>query len=58
MTPEQVVKHFDNSTSFTAYNLGYSEAAVKVWLKKKCVPHRAQTAIEMITGGKLKADRK
>ena len=57
MTPEQVIKHFDNSTTFAAYNLGYSEAAVKKWVKRGSVPKRAQDLIESTTGGKLKATK-
>ena len=56
MTPEQVVKHFDNSTAFAAYNLDYSEAAVKKWVKRGRVPKRAQDLIESMTAGKLKAN--
>lgn len=57
MTPEQVVKHFDNSTAFAAYNLDYSEAAVKKWIERGSVPKRAQDLIEALTGGKLKATK-
>ncbi|MFA5027017.1 MAG: Cro/CI family transcriptional regulator [Candidatus Methylomirabilota bacterium] len=58
MTPEQVVKHFDNSTAFAAYNLGCSEAAVKKWIERKGVPHRIQLLVESMTAGKLKANGK
>ena len=57
MTPEQVVKHFDNSTAYAAYNLDYSEAAVKKWIERGSVPRRAQELIEAFTGGKLKASK-
>jgi len=58
MTPQQVLKHYDSSTTFAGYNLGYSEAAVKKWLAEDRIPHRTQVLIESITGGKLKADKK
>lgn len=58
MTPEQIVRHFDNSTAFTAYNLGFSDAAVRKWLKNKRVPLKTQKLIQALTAGKLKADGK
>ena len=58
MTPEQVVKHYDGSIPFTAYNLKYSEASIRGWVKAGVVPQKAQRLIEAVTGGKLKADKK
>jgi hypothetical protein len=55
MTPSQLVKHYDNSVLFTAYNLGYSEASVRGWVKIGTVPAKVQTLVESLTGGKLKA---
>lgn len=57
MTPEQVVKHFDNSISFAAYNLGFTDAAVRKWINNGRIPNRTQTLIQAMTGGKLKADK-
>lgn len=57
MTAQQVLKHYDNSTTFAGYNLGFSEAAVKKWVAEDRIPYRTQVLIESITGGKLKADR-
>ena len=57
MTPQEVIKHFDNSIPFVAYNLGYSEAAVRKWVTEKKVARRAQILIEALTRGKLKADK-
>lgn len=54
MTPEQVVKHYDGSIPFAAYNLKYSEAAVRGWVRNGVVPPKAQQLIEALTGGKLK----
>ena len=55
MTPDQVIKHYDNNLQFTAYNLGFTDAAVRKWKKKGEIPFRTQQLIEAITGGKLKA---
>lgn len=57
MSPEQVVKHYDGSIPFAAYNLKYSEAAVRGWVKNGIVPSKAQQLIEALTGGKLKVDK-
>ena len=57
MKPEQIVKHYDNSVLFAAYNIGYSEASVRGWLKSGVVPQKAQALIESLTGGKLRADK-
>jgi hypothetical protein len=57
MTPQQVIKHYDNSTTFAGYNLGFSEAAVKKWVADDRIPRRTQVLIENLTGGKLKADK-
>ncbi len=58
MTPAQLVKHYDNNISFTAYNIDYSEASVRAWLKLGTLPAKVQTLAEALTGGKLKADKK
>ena len=55
MTPEQIIKYYDGSTSFAAYNLGYSESAIRNWLKSGQVPFKAQRLIQAITAGKLQA---
>ena len=55
MTPAQLVKHYDGSVLFTAYNLGYSEASVRGWVKNGAIPAKVQTLVESLTGGKLKA---
>ena len=57
MTADQIVKHFHGSVEFTAYNLGYSEAAVRKWVSDKRVPPKPQRLVELITAGKLKADK-
>ena len=58
MNPQQVLKHYDNSTTFAAYNLGFSEPAVKKWVAENRIQRRTQVLIESLTGGKLKADKK
>ncbi len=58
MTPEQVIKHYDGSISYAAYNLGFSDQAVRHWVAKKRIPSKTQQLIEALTAGKLKADRK
>lgn len=58
MTPNDVIKHYDGSIPFAAYNLGFSDQAVRHWVTKKCIPHKTQRLIEAVSGGKLKADKK
>ena len=57
MTPEQVIKHYDKSIPFAAYNLGFSDAAVRKWVASGEIPVRTQTLIEALTGGKLRAEK-
>ena len=58
MTPQQLIKHFDDSVPFTAYNLAYSEAAIRKWVQLGEVPIRAQMLAEALSGGKVKADKR
>jgi hypothetical protein len=55
---EQVLKHYDGNMQFAAYNLGFTDAALRKWKAKGAIPHRTQVLIESITAGKLKADKK
>ena len=57
MTPKDVIKHYDGSIPFAAYNLGFSDQAVRHWLAKKRIPFKTQLLIESLTGGKLKANK-
>ena len=57
MTPDQVIKHYDGNLQFTAYNLGFTDAAIRKWKVNGVIPHRTQLLIESLTGGKLKADK-
>jgi hypothetical protein len=56
MTAEQIIKHFDNSISFAAYNLGFTEAAIRKWVKEGRVPDKTQRLVQGLTNGKLKAN--
>lgn len=55
MKPEQVVKHFDSSISLVAYKLGYTEMAIRHWLKAGRIPKKAQQLIQLKTRGQLQA---
>lgn len=58
MTPKQVIKHYGNGDlREAAYRLGYSENALRYWVKKNRVPRHAQKRIAAESGGKLKAMR-
>lgn len=55
MTPKQVIKHYGNGDlREAAYRLGYSENALRYWVKKNRVPRHAQKRIALDSGGKLK----
>lgn len=54
---DQVLKHYDGNLQFAAYNLGFTDAALRKW-KANGIPPRTQQLIEAITAGKLKADKK
>lgn len=58
MTYDQVLKHYDGNLQFTAYNLGFTDSALRKWKAKGLIPIRTQVLIEGITGGKLKAAKK
>lgn len=57
MTVDQVIKHYDGNMQFAAYNLGFTDAAIRKWKSENRIPHRTQQLIESLTGGKLKADK-
>ena len=54
---EQVLKHYDGNMQFAAYNLGFTDAALRKWKANGLIPHRTQVLIESLTGGKLRADK-
>ena len=57
MTPKQVIKHYGNGDlREAAYQLKYSENALRYWLKQNRVPRHAQKRIAAESGGKLKAN--
>jgi ParB-like chromosome segregation protein Spo0J len=57
MTPEQVIKHFGTQQA-VADALGFRQSAVANWLVRGKVPPISQLKLEIITDGKLKADKK
>ena len=57
MTPDQVIKHFGTQAA-TAEALGIGQPAVSNWVARGVVPSVSQLRLEIITGGKLKADKK
>ena len=56
MKPNEVIKHYGDSTLLVAYNLKVSEQSVRNWIKADRLPKMVQLAIETLTKGKLKAD--
>jgi hypothetical protein len=57
MTPEKVIDHFE-SISSTASALGITYESVRKWVIQGKVPQSRQYEIEILTGGKLKAEPK
>ncbi len=58
MTPKQVIKHYGNGDlREAAYRLGYSENALRYWVKKNRVPRHAQKRMAVESGGRLKYGR-
>jgi ParB-like chromosome segregation protein Spo0J len=57
MTPEQVIKHF-GTQELAAQALGFRQSAVSNWLARGKVPPISQLKLEIITDGKLKADKR
>lgn len=53
MTPKQLLEHYDGSTLSVAVAIGYSEAAIRYWIKENKIPYKAQRLIESVAGGKL-----
>lgn len=57
MNPQQVVEHFGGVTA-AATALGIKPPSVSGWIEKGEVPIDRQCQIEVITGGRLVADRR
>jgi hypothetical protein len=58
MTPDQVKQHFEAPTQTAlAEALGKPVSTVAEWFQKGRVPRGAQFELEILTAGKLKADR-
>ena len=57
MNTDQLIRHYKNEAE-AAYRLGYHVNTVKIWIKDKRIPPKAQKLIEYFTAGKLKADKR
>lgn len=57
MTPNQLTRHYGNGNR-AARALGISRQAVRRWIAQGYVPETRQYQIEVLTGGKLRADRR
>lgn len=57
MTAQELIKYFGNETN-AASGLNRSPRCIRNWVKAGTIPHWSQLAIETITKGKLKADKK
>lgn len=56
MTPKQLLAHYGGNKTEAAARLGYTPQALDKWVKSGSIPARPQRLIELITGGKLKAN--
>lgn len=56
MTPHQVVEHF-GSQQAVADALRISQPAVAKWIAEGCIPEGRQAQLQIITGGKLRAQQ-
>ncbi len=57
MTPNDVVQHFGTQVK-AAQALGIKQSSIAGWIKNGAVPEGRQYQIQLLTGGKLQADRK
>jgi hypothetical protein len=57
MTPQDVIAHFGTQVK-TAQALGIKQSSIAGWIKKGEVPEGRQYQIQLLTGGKLQAERK
>lgn len=57
MTIEELAAYFHNNQSEISRLLGISRSSVNEWFKKGKIPLMRQYQIEVLTNGKLKADR-
>jgi len=53
MTLKQLLDHYGGSNLAIALAIGYTEPAVRHWIKNKRIPYKAQRVIEAASGGKL-----
>lgn len=53
MTLKQLFAHYGTNNLVIALAIGYTEPAIRHWVKKGHIPFKAQKMIEAATGGKL-----
>lgn len=53
MTLKQLLEHYGGSNLAVALAIGYTEPAVRHWIKNNRIPYKAQRVIEAASGGKL-----
>lgn len=56
MKPQDVIKYF-GTQSAAAEALGFGQSSIANWVARGKVPPISQLKLEIITGGKLKADK-
>jgi DNA-binding transcriptional regulator YdaS (Cro superfamily) len=56
MTPKDVVEHFGGTQVKAAAALGISQASVSEWFQIGYVPLGRQYELQVLTGGRLRAD--
>lgn len=55
MTLKQLLDYYDGNNLAIALAIGYTEPAIRHWIKNKKIPYKAQQIIEAVTDGKLVA---
>lgn len=56
MTPQQAISHFGSQSKLAAA-LGLKQPSIAGWVTEGKIPEPRQYQIEIVSGGKLKADR-
>jgi predicted transcriptional regulator len=56
MKPSHLIKHFGSEIR-AAKGIGVTRQAVNLWMKANRIPKQAQFMIELLTGGRLRADK-
>ncbi len=55
MTPKQLLEFYGGSPLAAAHAIGYTEPAVRHWIKDGKIPYKSQRIIEIVTSSKLVA---